>query len=131
MEKKRILVVDDEPNLIRLIRVNLQRAGFAVDTAENGIAAWKLLQENKYDGVICDTAMPEMNGYQLLRRVQNECRFEQLPFVLLTARAPDLNEYALLDYVKYKCEIAKPFNPAELVQLINGLTKTAQNDDAA
>ena len=62
----RILVTDDEPNIVRLIQVNLERQGFQVETANNGAQALEKIRANRPDLLVSDVMMPEMDGFELL-----------------------------------------------------------------
>src|SRR5262245_14850011 len=83
LEKKQILVVDDEPNLRRVLRAQLERDGYDVHTAEDGEQALALLEDHHIDLVITDLRMPRLDGMELLRRV---AAFEDpAPVVMITA----------------------------------------------
>ncbi len=110
MRKHLIMAVDDEPAILRLVRAKLQADGYRVIAAERGAAALALLEEQRPDLVVLDLMMPEMDGFETLRRIRSE---SPVPVILLTARAGDADKLRGLhggadDY------IAKPFNPDEL-----------------
>ncbi|MCC7021328.1 MAG: response regulator transcription factor [Thermomicrobiales bacterium] len=110
MRKTLILIVDDEPAIVRLVRAKLQADGYAVVTASRGEAAIELLEETRPDLIILDLMMPGMGGFETLRRIRSR---GQIPVIMLTARAGDADKLKGLqggadDYV------TKPFNPDEL-----------------
>ena len=110
MRRRMILVVDDEPAIVRLVKAKLQADGYAVLTAPTGEAALTALDDERPDLVILDVMMPGMDGYETLRRIRGESR---VPVIMLTARAGDADKLKGLhggadDYV------TKPFNPDEL-----------------
>lgn len=110
MRKRMILVVDDEPAIVRLTRAKLQADGYAVITAERGAEALKLLDDERPDLVILDLMMPEMDGFETLRNMRKS---SSIPVIMLTARGSDADklrgfESGVDDY------ITKPFNPDEL-----------------
>jgi len=110
MRKRLILVVDDEPTITRLIRAELQSEGYVVITVASGEDALVRLKEESPDLVILDLMMPNMGGFETLRRIRSE---SQLPVIMLTARAGDADKLRGLqsgadDYM------TKPFNPEEL-----------------
>ena len=110
VRSQRILVVDDEPAIVRLVRATLQADGFVVVSAGRGEEALPLLEEERPDLVILDLMMPGMDGFETLRRIRQRSK---VPVIMLTARATDADTLKGLqggadDYV------TKPFNPEEL-----------------
>src|SRR5690606_24069468 len=110
MPKRLILVVDDEPAILRLVRAKLQADGYGVITADRGATALDLVDEERPDLIILDLMMPEMDGFETLRKLR---RFSSTPVIMLTARGGDADklrgfESGVDDY------ITKPFNPDEL-----------------
>jgi two-component system KDP operon response regulator KdpE len=110
MRKRLILVVDDEPAIVRLVRTKLQADGYGVITAERGVEAIELLDNERPDLVILDLMMPGMDGFETLRRMR---MFGSTPVIMLTARSSDADklrgfESGADDY------LTKPFNPDEL-----------------
>jgi two-component system KDP operon response regulator KdpE len=121
MRKRLILVVDDEPPIVRLVRATLQAAGFAVVTAARGEEALPLVEDERPDLVVLDLMMPGMDGFETLRRLRAE---SQVPVIMLTARAGDADKLRGLqggadDYV------TKPFNPDELVARVEAVLRRA------
>jgi two-component system KDP operon response regulator KdpE len=105
-----ILVVDDEPAIVRLVRAKLQADGYSVISAGRGEEALTTLEDERPDLIILDLMMPGMDGFETLRRIRTE---SQVPVIMLTARSGDadrLNGFqgGADDYV------TKPFNPDEL-----------------
>ncbi|HEY7031538.1 MAG TPA: response regulator transcription factor [Thermomicrobiales bacterium] len=110
MRKHLILVVDDEPAIVRLVRAKLLADGYAVATAGRGEEALEFLENERPDLIVLDLMMPGMDGFETLRRIRTT---SQVPVILLTARAGDHDKLRGLeggadDYV------TKPFNPDEL-----------------
>jgi CheY-like chemotaxis protein len=83
----RVLVVDDEPDNVDVVRRILIKFGAQVQTAENGQQALDLLQKEAFEFVICDLTMPDIDGWELLRRVRAIPQLEKLPMIVLTAHA--------------------------------------------
>ncbi len=124
MRKRVILVVDDEPAIVRLVRAKLQADGFGVITADRGAAALDLLDEERPDLVILDLMMPEMDGFETLRKMR---RFSSTPVIMLTARGSDTDklrgfEHGVDDY------ITKPFNPDELSARVSAVLRRTGGD---
>ncbi|MCC7024828.1 MAG: response regulator transcription factor [Thermomicrobiales bacterium] len=110
MRKRLILVVDDEPAIVRLVRAELRSEGYAIITAASGEEALARLDEDHPDLIVLDLMMPGMDGFATLRRVRAQ---SQVPVIVLTARASDADKLRGLqsgadDY------LTKPFNPEEL-----------------
>jgi DNA-binding response OmpR family regulator len=121
MAHETILVVDDEPAIIQVIRERLAREGFQVHAAANGAAALAALQQPA-DLIILDLMLPDMDGFDLLRRLR-QAGYE-LPVLILTARDDDVDvvvglELGADDYV------VKPFNPRELVARVRAILRRA------
>lgn len=115
---KRILTVDDNPDLRRLVAHHLGRAGFAVLEAGDGQQAVRLLQTTVPDLILLDIRMPEMHGLQLLERLREHPPAAAIPVVMLTVLShPDIVDRALrLGVVDY---LVKPLEPAVLIAHVN------------
>jgi two-component system KDP operon response regulator KdpE len=114
MRKRLILVVDDEPAIVRLVRAKLQADGYAVITAARGEEALTVFEDERPDLVVLDLMMPGIDGFETLRRIR---ALSQVPVIMLTARSGDRDKLRGLeggadDYV------TKPFNPDELAARI-------------
>lgn len=110
MPKRLIMVVDDEPAIVRLVKATLQSDGYAILTASRGEEALELLENERPDLIVLDLMMPGIDGFETLRRIRMET---QIPVIMLTARAADADKLRGLeggadDY------LTKPFNPDEL-----------------
>ncbi len=130
-----ILVVDDEPEIVTLLRFVLEQDGHAVSSAGNGVEALERLGVEPLkaelplpDLIVLDIMMPVMDGYQLNQRLQVEPRTQGLPILVLTAKGQkmrDLFEMA----PNVAAYVQKPFDPKMLRELISGiLTSRKQND---
>jgi two-component system alkaline phosphatase synthesis response regulator PhoP/two-component system response regulator VicR len=110
----RVLVVDDEINIVRLIQVNLERQGYQVETANNGAQALAKIKESRPDLLVSDVMMPEMDGFELLANVRRDPMLMDLPVIMLTAKAQDKD---VMEGYKTGADmyLTKPFNPAELI----------------
>ena len=110
---KRILAVDDDESIRRILQVNLERGGYTVETAESGASALPLLLKNHYDLLISDVMMPEMDGLELLEHVRQSPELRRLPVILLTAQSSERE--ITRAYVKgTDLYLTKPFDPNEL-----------------
>jgi len=89
---KKVLVVDDDPLLIRLVKEILKSQGYAVETAKDGIDAMIMVKNNKPDLIILDIMMPELNGYDVLKTLKFNEDYKKIPVILLTAREQELDK---------------------------------------
>ena len=123
----RILVTDDEPNIVRLIQVNLERQGFQVETASNGAQALEKIRANRPDLLVSEVMMPEMDGFELLSNIRRDPALENLPVIMLTAKAQDRD--VLEGYTRgADMYLTKPFNPIELVTFAKRLLQSGTDD---
>lgn len=125
---QRILIVDDEPDLLELVRVNLSRAGYEVTTAATGTAALEELRAEKPDLVILDLMLPDHSGTEICREIRADAELSDLPVIMLTALTEEVDrvvgfELGADDYV------SKPFSPRELVLRVKAvLRRRAPNE---
>jgi two-component system, OmpR family, phosphate regulon response regulator PhoB len=118
----RILVVDDEPDLVELIRFNLVSAGFRVEVATSGSAALASLRRSPPDLMVLDLMLPDIDGTELCRRVRADRDLTQLPIIMLTAKAEEVDRIVGLelgadDYV------TKPFSTRELALRVKAVLR--------
>jgi DNA-binding response OmpR family regulator len=114
---RKILVIDDEPGIIEIVEANLEGDGFDVISASNGQEGLEKIKNHKPELVVLDVMMPEMDGWEVLRKVEQDPDTAGLPIIMLTAKAADEDYIHGLEEgaVEY---ITKPFYPQELVNRI-------------
>lgn len=122
LRDKLILVVDDEPRMVRFIRMNLEVEGCQVVKASDGLEALKKVREEIPDLVILDVMMPNMDGFETLHEIRE---FSDVPVIMLTVRAEEEDrvrglELGADDY------LGKPFSPRELVSRIKAVLRRAE-----
>lgn len=132
-----LLLVDDEPGVRVSVKEYLQEiGGFHVDVASNANEGWQMLQQKIPDLVISDVMMPQVDGYQFLKKLRDDARFKSLPVVFLTARG--MTSDRIQGYqAGVDAYLSKPFDPDELVAIVNNLlerrtttsTETTNNKD--
>jgi two-component system phosphate regulon response regulator PhoB len=110
---KKILVIDDEPDLRELVRVNLEQTGYRVETASSGREALQALRRSPPDLVILDLMLPDLSGTELCRKIRSDSALSGIPVIMLTAKVAEVDrvvgfELGADDYV------TKPFSPREL-----------------
>lgn len=125
----RILAVDDEPNIVRLIQVNLERQGYQVETANNGAQALVKIRENRPDLVVSDVMMPEMDGFELLKNIRMDPALAELPVIMLTAKAQDRDVMTGYSHGA-DMYLTKPFNPQELLQFVKRVLSSVSDSDS-
>ncbi len=121
---KRILVVDDERQIVRMLRASLEAAGYDVSTAENGVNALSAMRtQGSPDLIVTDLAMPEMNGLELTRAVR---RITQVPIIVLSVRDSDAMKVEALDEGADDY-LTKPFSVPELLARIRAQLRRADS----
>jgi len=114
----RVLVVDDDPQVLRLLRVNLELEGYEVVSANDGLEALEAVEAENPDLVVCDVMMPGMDGVEVVRRLRADSK--QVPVVMLSAKAMRSDMRAGLDAGANEY-VTKPFDPAELIEVVDRL----------
>jgi DNA-binding NarL/FixJ family response regulator len=115
-----LLLVDDEPGLREAVKEYLQESGFSVQTASNAREGWDMMQHNIPDLVISDIMMPQVDGYQFLKQMRDDQRFQALPVVFLTAKG--MTGDRIQGYqAGVDAYLPKPFDPDELVAIVENL----------
>lgn len=115
---KWILVAEDNAALASVVRFNLERAGFQVIVANNGLQAWEKLQHDPIDLLVTDQQMPEMTGAELCETLRSVPDFAELPVIMLTAKGMELELPRLRDELKITATFLKPFSPKEIVKAV-------------
>jgi DNA-binding response OmpR family regulator len=117
-----ILVVDDEPDVVDLVRYHLHRAGFEVLTAANGPSALSAANERRPDAIVLDIMLPQMSGTEVLSLLRRGDQTSSIPILMLTAKAEAAERIAGLE-LGVDDYITKPFSPRELVLRIQNLLR--------
>ncbi len=125
MQHSRILVVDDEPNVLELVSLYLSRDGFSVTTATNGREAIAIFDELQPDLVVLDIMLPELDGWEVCRILRGK---SATPIIMLTARSDDLDRIVGLE-MGADDYLAKPFNPRELVARVKAVLRRTRHSE--
>ncbi|HEY9663005.1 MAG TPA: response regulator transcription factor [Allocoleopsis sp.] len=123
-EHKRLLLIDDDPNLILLVKDYLEFRGYEVVTAENGQEALEVLDKDTPDMIICDVMMPQMDGYALVEHVRKNPRTSWIPVLFLSAKGQSQDRVKGLN-TGADVYMVKPFEPEELVAQVESSLKQA------
>ncbi len=121
---RRLLLIDDDPNLILLVKDYLEFRGYEVVTAENGREALEILENEIPDMIICDVMMPEMDGYSLVKHVREDSRTSWIPVLFLSAKGQSQDRVKGLN-TGADVYMVKPFEPEELVAQVESSLKQA------
>ena len=122
--KKVVLVVDDEPDIVDLIRMSLTLANFDVLTASSGAEALKTLDSKKADIVVLDVMMPQMTGFEVCEKIRANAKLKTLPVIILTAKGQKEDAEKGLS-VGADDYIIKPFDPTELAEQVRSMLDKA------
>ena len=124
-EKKRILVVDDEPDFCAIVQGQLEKEGFAVELAYDGVQGLEKVQANPPDAIVLDVMMPEMDGYEMCNKLKSDEKYVDIPIILLTAVASHVTStrYSHRDGMSTEADdyIAKPASAEEIAHSIKRL----------
>ncbi|MCH7580284.1 MAG: response regulator transcription factor [Chloroflexi bacterium] len=122
-----VLVVDDEKNIVQLARLYLNKEGYEVESAYDGLEALKMAKSVRPDLIILDLMMPEMDGLEVCRELR---KTSNVPIIMLTAKGDDIDRIVGLE-IGADDYMTKPFNPRELVARVKAvLRRTAQDAPA-
>jgi two-component system alkaline phosphatase synthesis response regulator PhoP len=123
MAKQRILVVDDDREVVRLMRAYLEQAGFQVLAAYDGETAIHTLRREKPDLVLLDLMLPDRDGYDITRLVRSDATLAHIPIIMLTARVEDTDKIIGLE-IGADDYVTKPYNPREVVARVRARLRT-------
>src|SRR5262245_20957774 len=123
----RVLVVDDEPDLLELVRFHLTQAGFEVETAPDGRRGIEAIRRRRPGLVVLDWMLPDLSGTEVCRQVRSDPQLRDLPILLLTAKAEEVDrvvgfELGADDYV------TKPFSPRELALRVQAILRRTSGE---
>lgn len=121
---QRILVVDDDPQIVRLVRSYLEQAGYQVLTAADGSNALRLIRTEHPDLVILDLMLPDRDGWDITRVVRGDEQLARLPLIMVTARVDDTDRIVGLE-LGADDYITKPFNPREVIARVRAVLRRA------
>jgi phosphate regulon transcriptional regulator PhoB len=122
MERQKILVVDDEPDIVEIVTYNLKKEGFLVSSASDGEEALALIKKNNFDLAVLDLMLPGIQGVDLCRTIRSNPATERLPIIMLTAKSDESDrvlglEMGADDY------ISKPFSVRELLARVRAVLR--------
>lgn len=127
---QQILVVDDDKDIVRLVRAYLEKAGFQVLTAYDGATALHILRHDKPTLLVLDLMLPDADGWDITRLVRSDPGLAQTPIIMLTARVDDTDKIIGLE-LGADDYITKPFNPREVVARVRSVLRRSQGASPA
>ena len=119
-EPTRVVVcIEDEPAMIDLVKLILKNRGFEVKGALGGKEGLELISEVEPDLVLLDLMMPDMNGWDVYQQMKADDMMEEIPVIVVTAKAQNIDKVLGLHIAKVQDYITKPFSPTDLIKSIN------------
>ncbi len=129
--KKKVVCVEDEPEIIDLIRLILGRKGFDLTGATGGLEGLEAIRRVKPDLVLLDLMMPDMDGWEVYQQMKADPELKNIPVIVVTAKAQSIDKILGLHIAKVDDYVTKPFGPQELLQsvdrVLSAKTQAAQN----
>lgn len=122
MTGKRILIIDDEPDVVRVVQARLTAAGYQSLAAFDGQEGYDKARQEKPDLIILDLMLPKLNGYQVCRLLKSDEDCKQIPIIIFTARAQESDIKTGLE-VGADAYLTKPYNPEVLLSKVKELIK--------
>jgi len=122
MQKYRILLIEDEADMVYAIKLQLEAKQYFVLTASDGLAGLDMARKEKPDLIILDLMLPKMDGYKVCRLLKFDEQYKNIPIIMFTARVQD-NDKKLGREVGANAYITKPFDSQELLDKIDSLLK--------
>ena len=118
----RVLVVDDEPDLVRVLEFGLKASGYTVEVAADGQEGLKKAREIKPDVILLDLMLPKLDGYKVCRLLKFDDRFKHIPIIILSARTQEGDQTLALEMGANRF-VTKPYDFAEILGYIETLLK--------
>jgi len=118
-DKRRILCIEDEPEMIDLIRLILERRGFEVLGAVGGQDGLDTVRREKPDLVLLDLMMPDVDGWEVYRQMKADEELKGIPVVVVTAKAQSIDKVLGLHIAKVDDYVTKPFGPGDLLESVD------------
>jgi two-component system response regulator VicR len=117
-ESKRVVCIEDEPEMIELVQLILGKKGFNVIGANGGIEGLEIVRREKPDLILLDLMMPDMDGWEVYQQIKASSELRQIPVIVVTAKAQSIDKVLGLHIAKVDDYITKPFGPQELMESV-------------
>ncbi len=125
-EKANILCIEDEAEMIDLIRLILGRRGYEVRGANGGRQGLELMRQERPDLVLLDLMMADMDGWEVYQHMKNDAALKEIPVIVVTAKAQSIDRVLGLHIAKVDDYITKPFSPQELLAAVDKVLKRSK-----
>ncbi len=122
MSDKRVLIVDDEPNLTRSMTFILRKEGYNIEVASNGEEAIEKALKTKPHLILLDVMMPKKNGYEVCQEIRDDPSLRDMYVIMLTAKGQEVDREKGMDMGADEF-ITKPFSPSQIVERVNAVLK--------
>jgi two-component system response regulator VicR len=126
IDQMRVVCIEDEPEMIDLVRLILGRKGFEVIGADGGIEGLEKVRTEKPDLVLLDLMMPDMDGWEVYQQIKADPELRDIPVVVVTAKAQSIDKVLGLHIAKVDDYITKPFGPQELLESVEKILGMAE-----
>ena len=128
MSKERILIIEDDRHISKLVDYNLKKSGFECFVAKNGEEGFKIMEEQPIDLIILDIMLPDLDGFEVCKKIKQNNKFISTPIIMLTAKGEEIDRIVGLqlgadDYV------VKPFSPRELILRIKAILRRGKQPE--
>ncbi len=120
-EPKLIVCIEDEPDMIELLRTILESSGYKVIGANGGVAGLEIVRREKPDLILLDLMMPDMDGWEVFQQIKDDSELSSIPIVVVTAKAQSIDKVLGLYIARAEDYITKPFKVQDLVDRIDKL----------
>jgi phosphate regulon transcriptional regulator PhoB len=128
MAKEKILIVEDEKNIAKLIRYNLEKSDYDCTVARAGEDALSILEKQHFDLIILDIMLPEMDGFEVCRNIKQVPNIKNIPIIMLTAKGEEVDRIVGLE-LGADDYMTKPFSPRELILRIKAILRREKRQD--
>jgi two-component system phosphate regulon response regulator PhoB/two-component system alkaline phosphatase synthesis response regulator PhoP len=122
INQKNIVIIDDEPDIVELVSLHLNKAGYRVRSFENGTKALDYIQVNPPDMILLDLMLPDYDGLELCKMLKKDEKYGQIPVIMLTARNEEMDKVLGLE-IGADDYITKPFSPREMLARIKAVLR--------
>jgi len=129
MPKEQIIIIEDDKHISKLVKYNLEKAGYDCTVADEGEEALDVLAKERPDLIILDIMLPKMDGFEVCRAIKQNTKLKNIPIIMLTAKGEEVDRIVGLelgadDYV------VKPFSPRELILRIKAILKRGKSEES-
>lgn len=117
-EERHVVCIEDEPEMIDLVRVILEPKGFRVVGANGGVEGLQVVRSVRPDVVLLDLMMPDLDGWEVYQEMKADAELKEIPVIIITARAQSIDKVLGLRIAKVDDYITKPFSPQDLLESV-------------